>query len=286
MGVVVGALGLCACGGHTGGDGGGGKVGVTTTAAGGTQNGAGGSGASSTTATATQNASTTNTSGSSSGSADSSASSSGGAGGSSGPDGASTSQGAGGGGVGSGGANMDSTTASSGGAGGGGGADDKCSSREDCVLFSDCCTCRALTSARKAPECDLFCIQDSCSAAGITEEDVACVAGRCVLDRSCDDSNVTCEVATPNCEPASAPEVVDDCYTGRCLPVDQCSRVASCDACEAGGFACAVYATQVGVQNHCVSVLEACDANDCECMGVCTAPFSCGSDLSCSCPVC
>lgn len=139
---------------------------------------------------------------------------------------------------------------------------------------------------RRGPRlrCDVR--SDACLAEGISEDDVACVAGRCVLNRNCDDSNVTCEVATPACAQWNVPEVVDGCYTGRCLPVDQCSGVASCKVCEGAGLACAVYVTQLGVQNHCVVALPACAADDCECMGICSDGFICGPGLSCNCLGC
>lgn len=179
-----------------------------------------------------------------------------------------------------------SSSSAGGGSSVGGAMGATCSSRSDCSLYSDCCTCRALPRSAGVHACDVLCNQDACSAAGISEDDVACVAGRCVLNRSCDDSNVTCEVATPTCERWSAPEVVDDCYTGRCLPVDECSRVASCKVCEGAELACAVYVTQLGLQYHCVFAPAGCDVDDCECMGVCSDGFTCGPGLSCNCLGC
>ena len=68
---------------------------------------------------------------------------------------------------------------------------------------------------------------------------------------------------------------------------EQCADVEDCDACSAAGLACATYYTQLGVRLHCVSTPKGCDAEDCECMGVCRAPYVCGSGgLACDCPVC
>jgi hypothetical protein len=124
---------------------------------------------------------------------------------------------------------------------------------------------------------------------GITDGDVTCAAGRCVIDRSCDDRYVTCDVATPECGDGSAPEVRDGCYTGTCREVAQCLGVSSCAVCEAAGLNCVTLSALGGPNYQCVSTREGCDPTDCECMGVCTSPFVCdpgAEQLSCSCLSC
>jgi hypothetical protein len=124
---------------------------------------------------------------------------------------------------------------------------------------------------------------------GVSEEDVACFAGRCVINRSCDDRFVTCDVATPNCEAGTAPEVDDGCYTGTCREVSQCATVTACDVCEAADLNCVALFAQGDPVYQCVATREGCDPDDCECMGVCDSPFSCdesGEGLSCFCLLC
>jgi hypothetical protein len=206
--------------------------------------------------------------------------STGASGGATGSGGASSSLGSGGDSTGSGGH-------ATGGEAGGGGAPapgEACSTTDDCTLFADCCQCRAIEAGTTRGMCRLNCLQDACSAMGITDQDVACIAGRCVLNRACDNRGVTCRVAVPECLINEVPEVADDCYTGQCLPVDQCSRVSSCEVCEKAGLECVSLDAR---SYHCVEPVRGCDPADCECMGVCTPPYQCGNDgLSCFCTVC
>jgi hypothetical protein len=137
--------------------------------------------------------------------------------------------------------------------------------------------------------CRLACDQPACDAQGVSDEDVACLAGRCVINRSCDDRYVLCDVAPPSCEAGTAPEVEDGCYTGTCREISQCALVSSCDVCEAADLNCVTFSDVGGPGYQCVATREGCDPKDCVCMGVCPSPFSCGvvgDTLSCSCVSC
>jgi len=137
--------------------------------------------------------------------------------------------------------------------------------------------------------CRLACDEPACDAEGVSEADVACLAGRCVINRSCDDRYVLCDVATPNCDAGTLPEVEDGCYTGNCREITQCSWVSSCDVCKAADLACVTFSTLGGPTYQCVATREGCDPLDCGCMGVCNSPFICdaGEDtLHCSCLAC
>lgn len=176
-----------------------------------------------------------------------------------------------------------------GGAGSPGSAGGDCTTAEDCELFQDCCACRAVERGALQASCRAACDQPLCDAQGVTDLDVACLAGRCVINRSCDDRNVICDVVTPNCSAGTVPEVEDGCYTGNCREVGQCASVSSCEVCKAGNLDCVSFEALGGPSYQCVSTRDGCDADDCECMGVCTSPFVCsqGSQtLACVCPVC
>lgn len=123
----------------------------------------------------------------------------------------------------------------------------------------------------------------------------SCVAGRCVAGFGCDSSKVTCKMAVPKCPSGQVPRVQGTCYTGDCVPADECTSVNGCGVCNSNGFACALYSTQLGPIAHCVTVPKACGGNSsCSCLGktVCLSPYGLCSDfsgvlgVSCDCPVC
>jgi hypothetical protein len=141
--------------------------------------------------------------------------------------------------------------------------------------------------------CNMACKQNDCAARGIDAEEVTCIAGRCVFDRTCNPALVTCKIMPPACGAGQAPLVVGSCYAGGCAPVAYCSEVASCGACKATGLACATFQLlfppgQSGL--HCVTTPDRCMANPtCACMGACT-PYQCmqpdSTNLLCQCPNC
>jgi hypothetical protein len=179
-----------------------------------------------------------------------------------------------------------------GGAGGTGGTPygAGCGSALDCTLFSDCCTCTVIQVGALMPSCGTTCDQSTCAARGIGDNEVACVSGRCVISRSCNVNTVSCNIAPPSCPAGQAPLVKGACFSGGCVPVAQCSEVASCSVCVAAGLACVTHQT-LPTSYHCVSTPTGCsDYPSCGCMSVCLGALSCldqySTNLTCMCPEC
>ncbi|GMV12505.1 MAG: hypothetical protein AMXMBFR56_07290 [Polyangiaceae bacterium] len=267
--VVAAALWLAGCGGESSTDGGGATGG----------GGSGGAGAS----------------GGSSGSGGVVGGSGGALGGSGGATGGSGGSGGAAGGGGGSGVATGGSGGSTGGTGGGGPAKPECTSDSECKVFTDCCSCIGVPTSENPPSCPALCVQDKCGELGAPKA-AACIAGRCVMGFPCDDSKVTCKMATPNCDPGQVPQVTADgtCWTGQCVPADECKTVKDCTDCT-GALFCASYVTQLGPQNHCVDVPASCGSDfTCACSGpsVCVAPYATCSDfsglkgVSCSCPNC
>jgi hypothetical protein len=173
----------------------------------------------------------------------------------------------------------------------GSGSHPECTQASDCVLQNDCCACAAVPKDQPITTCKVECVAAQCTTRQISASDVACIAGRCVLDVSCNPANVGCDIATPSCPAGSLPAVSGNCYTGACLPAAQCSDVASCDVCTAAGLACVTVENLGGPSHHCVSVPAACSAAPtCACLGVCSGAFQCSDPSStkpsCQCPTC
>jgi hypothetical protein len=165
-----------------------------------------------------------------------------------------------------------------------------CTAASDCKVVNDCCTCDVYSAAATAPICTESCKQPMCDGKGISSNDVACIAGRCVFSLSCDTSTVVCEMMTPQCEAGQTPSVKGACY-GPCLPIGRCAAVTSCRECESAGLTCVKFET-MNPSYHCVLTPEDC-GNDptCECMGVCNdGGLVCGAvtgtELTCDCPDC
>ena len=185
--------------------------------------------------------------------------------------------------------------AGAGGSAAGGGAGSashgECTQASDCVLHDDCCTCASVPKDDLGATCNIACVADLCASRGITSVDVTCVAGRCVLARSCNPTSVTCKIATPACSTGSLPIVSGLCYAGGCLPVAQCSDVASCDVCTSAGLVCVTDQVLGGPSYHCVTVPSACSSTPtCQCLGTCSGAFQCSDPAStqpvCDCPTC
>jgi hypothetical protein len=215
-----------------------------------------------------------------------------GSGGQAGASGGSGGASGGSGGATGGSAGVSGAGGSTGGSGGSGGAPE-CTDAKQCTLFSDCCTCVALgPNDPEPPVCPATCIQDACSAMGITQ--ASCQAGSCVAGVQC--VGATCESIPPTCEPGQVPSVIGSCW-GPCVPVTQCAAVPSCAACSGPLQTCVVIEQQTGdgPSFHCVDIPKGCEGTpNCECMGdkVCPAPFDTCIDMSgvkgmtCSCPNC
>jgi hypothetical protein len=122
------------------------------------------------------------------------------------------------------------------------------------------------------------------------------VAGRCVAGFACDATQVLCKVAAPSC-PAGEVPVINEagtCYVGTCAPATECKTVSGCGSCT-GNDACVSYQTQLGVQNHCVTIPPECGGGaTCSCFGAasCVSPYRSCQEYSgirgvlCSCPNC
>jgi hypothetical protein len=166
-----------------------------------------------------------------------------------------------------------------------------CQTASDCRVHDDCCSCDVYLAAATPIHCDLGCTTNKCASLGIGTDEVACVAGRCVFARSCDLSQVACEVVTPTCPAGQVPSVKGSCY-GPCLPVGRCSEVSSCDVCKSVGLACVTIEYEINPVYHCVSTPAACANNPtCGCMNVCgggaeTCYDPSSTDLMCVCNEC
>jgi hypothetical protein len=180
--------------------------------------------------------------------------------------------------------------------GGAGGLGPECTADAECKLFSDCCTCAGMPESAPDPGgCDLACIQDSCSAAGIGK--AICAAGRCVAGFECDPMQTICFSLPPTCQPGQVPSVVGGCW-GACVDATECRNVQGCSECDGANVACVHYDLQGGdgpASTHCVDIPEACGGvASCACLGpsVCTSPYLACQDfsgikgVSCSCPNC
>ncbi len=180
-----------------------------------------------------------------------------------------------------------------GGSSAGGAFADLCTSASDCALADGCCTCTAYAKGQGVAQCALACTQTACAKLGVSASDVTCVAGRCVLGKSCDSREVLCNMAPPACPVGQAPIVEGSCYGTSCIAVDQCTAVTSCSECAAAGLACVTdqINSVLGDEYHCISIPENCAQNPtCQCLGACEPTYQCASpdstDLICQCPDC
>jgi hypothetical protein len=178
-------------------------------------------------------------------------------------------------------------TSSGGSAGTGGsagvpGAPPECASAQDCVVHADCCTCQSLAPGEPTPAvCDKTCLVDVCTSMGSPA--LECIAGRCVLDKTCDVSKVTCTSPAPVCADGELPVVSGSCWGSGCIKASECSEVTDCDSCDPSLYSCVRYQTELGPSHHCVTVPSQCAADPtCACMGssVCIEPYSSCTDLS------
>lgn len=60
----------------------------------------------------------------------------------------------------------------------------ECSKDDDCTVFTDCCSCKAVASSKPPlTPCESVCGESKCEVKGITIDNVACDAGRCVIKK-------------------------------------------------------------------------------------------------------
>lgn len=174
-----------------------------------------------------------------------------------------------------------------------GGTPATCTSASDCALADGCCTCMAYVKGQGVADCAMACSQTACAKLGIAASNVTCVAGRCVLGKSCDARLVTCNSVPPPCAAGRAAIVENGCYGTACIDVGQCTAVTSCSVCDAAGLACVTDQVDsvVGDDYHCISVPSSCAQNPtCQCLGACNPSFQCANTSStalvCQCPTC
>jgi len=217
--------------------------------------------------------------------------------GTSGASGASGTAGKGGSNSGSGGtapSGGDAGTAPNGGVGGsagggsGGGGGRECETADDCVLRSDCCSCEAVPKSAEAPSCDLACGEEQCFARQIGPEEVTCSFGRCVIDRSCDHSRVTCDSLPEPCPEGQMRSLSESGCYGPCLAPTECRDVTDCASC--GDAVCVIEEPQIR-SFGCVRPPDSCAKGSyCECLDACPASgFVCDEQddaVHCPCPVC
>jgi hypothetical protein len=60
-----------------------------------------------------------------------------------------------------------------------------CKKNEDCSIFADCCSCKAVLASKPSlVPCDSVCGESKCEVKQITLANVSCDAGRCVIKKS------------------------------------------------------------------------------------------------------
>lgn len=60
----------------------------------------------------------------------------------------------------------------------------ECKKDDECTIFADCCTCKAVPASKPLlVPCDSVCGESKCEVKEITIANVACDAGRCVIKK-------------------------------------------------------------------------------------------------------
>jgi hypothetical protein len=180
-------------------------------------------------------------------------------------------------------------TNATGGTAGAGGGGRECETADDCVMFSDCCSCEAMPKGTAPPPtCDIVCITDHCTAEQIDRDAVACSFGRCVIDKSCDHSKSTCDSLPEPCPAGQVRALNDDGCWGPCLAPTECRDVTDCSSC--GDAVCVIEEPQIR-SFGCVNPGDSCAKGSyCECLDACPqSGFVCteaDDAVHCPCPVC
>jgi hypothetical protein len=156
-------------------------------------------------------------------------------------------------------------------------------------MFSDCCNCAAVPQGSSIPGCDLVCITDQCTAQQIDRDEITCSFGRCVVDRSCNHAQATCNSDPEPCPDGQLRSVTENGCWGPCLATTECRDVTNCASC--GDAVCTVF-EGLGATYGCVAPDASCTkGNYCECLDACSqsAAYECvevDDAVRCVCPVC
>lgn len=145
---------------------------------------------------------------------------------------------------------------------------DECASDDECVLYDDCCLCRASTSdLSDDPEACADsppCFQTACGAMSVTQ--ARCLDGRCVLDTAqC--GLPACNALPPDCPPERVPslDATGTCWSGTCVRPSDCATL-PCDQCASDDVCWQSQAT--GEIPRCYPRPAACgDTAACGCIG-------------------
>lgn len=174
-----------------------------------------------------------------------------------------------------------------------------CEQDSDCEIFTDCCTCDVIAVGEQPPACNVpECFVEVCGTYDLGAQQAVCRFGRCTFAKvTCNPTAVTCKTLPPDCAPGTLPSVVDDCWSGKCTPVEACDWAPDCAACttDPDPLVC-VLKGQKGAYHVCQPKPAACgDAPeiDCACgQEICDAspPHTECHDLTpgieCACPFC
>jgi hypothetical protein len=129
----------------------------------------------------------------------------------------------------------------------------ECIADTDCRIEGDCCGCYSFGPGQRS-SCEMDCPSLTTCNNFDPQPLPRCIAGRCTLDRSCDDRKVVCKRVTPQCDAGKLPSLMegDLCWDGNCIDVVDCSAVTGCDVCKSNGLMC-VYDSDTDVA-HCVAL--------------------------------
>ncbi|HEY0134267.1 MAG TPA: hypothetical protein VGB85_09310, partial [Nannocystis sp.] len=167
-----------------------------------------------------------------------------------------------------------------------------CVSDDDCALHNDCCECYGLPKGQVDPSCPADCEQPICDMLQIDQ--AVCRFGVCITEKlDCDGSKVVCKSLPPECPDGQIPGVLNNCWSGTCVPIVNCNAVPTCDLCPDGTM-CVQKISKQQTWPACEPIPAECGGEiDCECAGaaVCTGAFNIcndleGNELSCGCPAC
>lgn len=168
-----------------------------------------------------------------------------------------------------------------------------CEVDSDCALHDDCCDCYGHPKDEQTAICKALCDVTTCQEWGV--DAAICVDGQCAIPKSKCSGEVACDALPPECPKGTLPGIDPNgaCWTGGCVPAEQCESVSGCGDCPEG---------QMCVQNvsfmmtfTCKPIPDGCAGEpSCACAAdeVCVEPFGvCNdkpgeADVACICVTC